>query len=100
MSYRFHGVSALLLTLTVSACAREEPVTEVKGSCADVFNGQICTWATTRGDSLIEAGATVPFATIENAPADHPMAWPPATVAAIDMPAAAEKAGMKQLTVS
>lgn len=59
---------------------------EAKAACADVFKAQVCTWAKTRGKNLVKAGAVVPLASIENAPADQPMLWPPAPAAEIDMP--------------
>ncbi|MCC7008288.1 MAG: hypothetical protein IT184_05685 [Acidobacteria bacterium] len=73
---------------------------EVAGACADVFTGRICTWATTTGGRLVEAGATIPIAVIDRAPAEAPMTWPPVPVAAIDLPAVVqEQTAMRQLTV-
>jgi hypothetical protein len=93
-------IPAVLLVLTAGACTREEPIVEVKGGCADVFSAQVCTWARTRGTTLVEAGAVVPIASIENAPAEQPMAWPPAAAAEIDMPAPVlQQAGLTQLTM-
>jgi hypothetical protein len=100
MTHHPREVSAALLLFALCACSSEKSVVEAKGSCADVFKGQICTWATTRGDTLLEAGATVPLTTIENAPADHPFVWPPVVAAAIDMPATVTtQTGITQLTV-
>jgi hypothetical protein len=100
MSNRFPQKSAVLLVIAAGACAGEVPPVEVSGGCADVYQAQVCTFATTKGDSLIEAGATVPIAAIENAPHEQPMVWPPAPAAAMDMPApATANGGFKQLTV-
>jgi hypothetical protein len=53
-----------------------------------------------QGDSVIDVGAMVPVASIEGAPADHPMAWPPAPSATLALPAAAQAAtGLTHLTV-
>jgi hypothetical protein len=100
MSHRVRSVPAVLLALAAGACTGGEKLVEVKGGCADVFNAQVCTWAKTRGTTLVEAGALVPLASLENAPADQPMAWPPAAAAEIDMPApVAEQGGLTQLTM-
>jgi hypothetical protein len=63
----------------------------VSGGCADALKAQVCTWARTQGANVVEVGATVPFASIANAPADDPMVWPPATAAVLDIPEAARK---------
>ena len=100
MTHHIPIASAVFLSIALAACSSEPSVVEVKGSCADVFKGQICTWATTKGDSLLEAGATVPIASIEGAPADIPMVWPPVAAAALGMPAVVTThTGITQLTV-
>jgi hypothetical protein len=76
----------------VLACAKQPaPVVEASGGCADANSAKVCTWSKSQGDSLIEVGATVPLASIENAPASTPMVWPPAAIATLDVPAAAQK---------
>jgi hypothetical protein len=88
------------LALAVGACARAEPLVEIKGACADVFQAQVCTWAKARGNVLVEAGAVVPLASIENAPADQAMVWPPAAAAEIDLPEPVQQqGGLTQLTI-
>jgi hypothetical protein len=100
MSHRVQTISAVLLALAVGACTREAPLVEVKGACADVFKAQVCTWAKTKGTNLVEAGAVVPLASIENAPADQPMVWPPAAAAEIEMPEPVrQQGGLTQLTM-
>ena len=100
MSDRVRTISAVLLAVAVGACTGEQPLVEVKGACADVFKAQVCTWATTKGQNLVEAGAVVPLASIENAPADQPMVWPPAAAAVIDMPEPVrQQGGLTQLTM-
>lgn len=101
MSHGVRHISAVLLALAaVGASTGEAPPGQVTGACADVFEAQVCTWAKTKGNTLVEAGAVVPLASIENAPADQPMAWPPAAAAAIDMPEPARlQGGFTQLTM-
>lgn len=101
MSYRVHIAFVGLLTFFASACTTDRPPVEVQGDCAEAFTGQICTWAKLGGTTLVEMGAVVPLATIENAPADAPMTWPPVPVASIDLPdAVREQTGLTQLTVN
>jgi hypothetical protein len=51
-----------------------------------VYGADVCTWAKVDGDRIVEFGATVPMAAIENAPLDLEMAWPPVLTAALVMP--------------
>lgn len=74
-------------------------MSEVAGDCSPAFGGEVCTWAVMEGDAVVEVGATVPLATVEGAPADAPFVWPPATEAAIALPAA-EEAGFTHLTIN
>lgn len=100
MPHRVQAVSAVLLALAAGACTDQAPTVEVKGPCADVFQAQVCTWARTKGKNLVEAGAVVPLASIQSAPAEQPMTWPPVAAAELDMPApVAGQGGMRHLTV-
>ena len=54
-----------VVAAVLCACAREVPVVEVKGECADVFGAQLCSWARMRGETVVEVGADVPMASIE-----------------------------------
>ena len=95
-------VTAAAVVASITSCARREaPITEVAGGCAPVHGGEICTWAHLQGDQVVDVGATVPIASVENAPAEmHSMAWPPAMAAAIPLPeAVAASTGLRQLTV-
>ena len=101
MSHRVRPISAALIAFAVGGCTGEAPIVEVKGACADVFTGQVCTWATTKGGTLVEAGAVVPLASIENAPAQPPMTWPPVADADLAMPEPVrQQGGLTDLTVS
>lgn len=99
MSRRFLVGGCLAVVLGVAACAKQATLVEVAGNCADVYSAKICTWAHTRGDSLIDVGATVPLASIDGAPATEAMAWPPAAAAKLEMPAATQAgAGLREFT--
>jgi hypothetical protein len=101
MSHRMYSISAALFAVTVGACAaREAPVVELKGACGDAFKAQVCTWAKTQGKNVLEVGAVVPMASIENAPAMGAMDWPPVPVATLDLPdSVREKSGLTELTM-
>jgi hypothetical protein len=93
---RFNGRAAICTAAVLFGCATDPEPLEVSGECADAYGGDLCTWAILDGDRVVEAGATVLLASIENAPADVPMTWPPATVAAPAMPTAS---GLSHLTM-
>ncbi len=96
------SVSRLLTmsSLALCACAGEVPLTEVAGSCADAFGSEVCTWATVQGDALMEVGATIPVGSLERAPHDWPMAWPPPSVAVVPLPeAVTDRSGLTHLTM-
>jgi len=94
------GWGLTMLALVIGACTRETAVVETAGECADVHQGQICTWARMKGDSVVDVGATVAVASIENAPAEGMMHWPPPSSAALKLPAAVEQqTGLTHLTV-
>lgn len=93
-------VVSLLAVVAAASCAGDAPPVDVQGSCADVHGAQVCTWAKTRGSSLVEAGALVPIASIENAPEHGPMTWPPPIAAAVELPPSVRhQSGLVELTV-
>ena len=71
----------VVLAALLAACAKEAPkpvpIVEVKGDCAEVYKGQVCTWARMQDTTVIDVGATVPIVSVENAPKEPDMAWPP-----------------------
>ncbi len=86
--------------LTLAACAADEPVVEASGECADANGAELCTWASTQGDAMIEEGVTVPLASIADASPDAPPSWPPAPLAAPSMPGSeAGPSGFDHLTM-
>ena len=102
------GLRGLIITLVVAGsfgCSRDVSskdvsITETQGACADIHKSQVCTWAKMQGETVLEVGATVPIGSIENAPADTTMVWPPVPVATLDIPEVArQKSGMVNLTV-
>jgi len=100
--FRFDPPHPLVaLAVVLCACATKEvPIVEVKGECADVFQAQVCTWVRMRGTTVVEAGATVPLASIANAPKEEPMAWPPVAAARLSLPdTAVQQTGLTELTV-
>jgi len=93
-------MSAVLLAFAVAACAGEAPLAELKGPCAEVYKAQVCTWGRMQGKNVVEVGAVVPMAAIENAPAQGSMDWPPVADARLDLPEEVRQAsGLTQLTV-
>lgn len=97
---RDFATGLMLLGVLASGCAREAATVEVQGDCGMVFKAQVCTWSHSKGDSLVEVGATVPLASIENSPAEASMAWPPVAEAKLKLPEAASAgSGLTQLTV-
>jgi hypothetical protein len=105
------GLRAVIITLVVAGsfgCSKdgsnsetkEVSISETKGACADIHKSQVCTWAKMQGETVLEVGVTVPIGSIENAPADTTMVWPPVPVATLDIPEVArQKSGMTNVTV-
>lgn len=87
--------------LFLAACApKEAAIVEVAGECVDAYQAQVCTWATMKGDSVIDVGADIPVATLANAPEHTDMVWPPALLADVRLPEAARaQSGFSHLTV-
>jgi len=97
---RVNRLFVVLLATATASCASDAPLVDVQGSCADVHGAQVCTWARMHGSSLVEAGALVPIASIENAPELGPMTWPPAIAATIELPQPVrQQSGLVELTV-
>lgn len=86
-------------SLSLSACAGGPSLSEAMGECADAYGADVCTWATMEADQIVSVGATIPLASIEGAPGEIPMTWPPAVTAALDLPEAAQAAGVTHLTM-
>jgi hypothetical protein len=93
--------TALMSALSVfAACSSGPALSDVQGGCGDAHGADVCTWATLDGDELVTVGALIPLASIDQAPAEVAMTWPPATSAVVDLPeAAAGSVGMSHLTM-
>ena len=90
-------VAAVLVLLT--SCTPDSRL--ASGECADMYGAEVCTWAVMEGETVVELGATVPLASIETAPADAEMVWPPQQVAAVRLPAEArESLGIDHLGIN
>ena len=94
----FTGAALGALVITgLAACGKQQIV---QGECRSVNGADICVWGEISGNTLVAFGATVPMRSIENAPADAPMVWPPVAAAAIPLPEAVRTAtGFENLTV-
>jgi hypothetical protein len=99
MTIRFRTISTALLALALGGCAKAGPVL-AKGACADFYGSQVCSWTATQGNTVIEAGIDVPVASIEKAPAEASMAWPPVAAATLALPEPmTQQTGFTHLTV-
>jgi hypothetical protein len=96
-----HCAPVLFVLASLGACAaREVPIVETQGECGDMHSAQVCTWSRSQGDSVVAIGATVPVASIEGAPADAAMSWPPTPITALALPAGAQAGtGLTHMTV-
>ena len=90
----------VIVAAALCACApKEVPVVAMKGECADFNKAQACTWVHTQGTAVLDAGATIPIASIENAPKEGSMAWPPVSDATAQMPAGTQaQTGFTEMT--
>ena len=94
------SISASLVALAITACATDSALVDGKGACKQVFKGEVCTWSKAQGKNLVEVGADVPLASIENSPAEGSMAWPPVSAAVLDLPATSrQSSGLMNLTM-
>lgn len=57
------------------------------GQCQDVYGGNVCAWGVRTEAGITSIGATVPLRTIEGAPMDSPMVFPPVANAVLALPA-------------
>ena len=94
-------VPGLVFVVTAfTGCGTEVPTEESAGQCSDAYGAEVCTWAVVQANSVIEVGATIPMASIENAPAEAPMTWPPTMTASAYLPeSATEQNGLSHLTM-
>ena len=92
------ALAAVAMLVGLAACGNKQQV--VQGECRPVHGADVCVWGETSGNVLVAFGATIPVGSVENAPADAPMVWPPVTAAVIPLPEAVSSAtGFKVLTL-
>jgi hypothetical protein len=84
-----HGFRAGLSGITMmafAACSVAPAPQDVRGECQQVFGGDVCTWGTLAGGMVTEFGATAAMTTVENAPMEGEMVFPPVPEAVIPLP--------------
>lgn len=98
---QYAATSLAILMIAAAGCKPAPKVTMVDGECADVYHGQVCTWARMQGDSVLAVGLSVPIAAIDSAPAEGgPMTWPPVAAAVLQLPASAQsQSGLAHFTM-
>ena len=79
------GAGLALLVTGLVACSKHQPEI-VQGECRPLHGADICVWGEVSGNTLVAFGATVPVGSVENAPAEAPMVWPPVVAATIHLP--------------
>ena len=97
-----YSMAVTTAVLMLAGCAAKAPETRtVQGECVDLYGGNVCTWATLgAGDKVVAYGATVPVASIQGAPADMEMVWPPVANGVARLPAEVTAAtGVDHLTI-
>jgi hypothetical protein len=100
-SARLRSVSPMVCVLALGLTASGDGVRSIDGDCANLYDGQVCTWATLSGDDVVEFGATVPIRTIEDAPLDLEMVFPPVPAAVVRLPAeVAKRTGFNHLMIN
>lgn len=78
-----------MLVGSLAACAgerAEQTAQALQGECRTAFGSDVCSWGTMVGDDVTEFGVTIPLATVESAPAEGEMVFPPTTVAVVPLP--------------
>lgn len=76
------------------------PVSIIEGSCGDVHEASVCSWAKLEGDRLVGFGLNIPFGSIADADPEAPFVWPPALAARIAMPdVVRQRLGVMDVTI-
>lgn len=85
-------LAALAVVVAIAGWGLSGRARLVEGACQDVFGAPVCVWAKTADGTVATFGATVPIRTIEDAPAEGEMLWPPPTAAILPLPAEVKQA--------
>jgi hypothetical protein len=98
---KLRSLGPMVCILAVGFTSSGGDIRAINGDCASLYNGRVCTWATLSGDEVVEFGATVPVQTVEAAPLDAEMVFPPVPAAVIALPAEVAKAtGFNHLMIN
>jgi hypothetical protein len=92
---------APVLVLAAVACAPKKAAgpKEIAGDCKPIYGASICTWAEMADSQVVAVGATIPLATIDSAPHEGEMVWPPKPALVLAIPAEARaKVGADHLS--
>jgi len=81
----FRILTAGMVVAGVASCTTPSE-RMVQGDCSTVYGGEVCTWGKMSGSDVAEFGATIPLSTIENAPLEGEMTFPPVALARIPLP--------------
>ena len=83
-----------VLVLAAIGCGSKKPAgpKEIAGDCKPIYGASICTWAEMADSQLVALGATIPLATIDSAPHEAAMVWPPKPALVLPLPAEARTA--------
>ncbi len=77
------GAAVCALAVGLVSCAKKNQV--VQGECRPMNGADVCVWSENAGSAVVAFGATIPVRSIENAPLDAPMVWPPVSAATIPL---------------
>ena len=93
--------AVLAATLALTALSASSAPRVVREECQQVFGGEVCASGTLVGGTVTEFGARIAMATVENAPMEGPMVFPPVAEAVIPLPAEiASGTGFSHLAVN
>jgi hypothetical protein len=93
--------AALAAAVAMAALSASSGSQVVREECQQVFGGEVCASGTLVGGTVTEFGARVAMATVENAPMEGPMVFPPVAEAVIPLPAEiASGTGFSHLAVN
>lgn len=100
MPSRQTAKALVFLMIAAWGCKSTPSVATVNGGCADVYHGQVCTWARMQGDSVLAVGVSVPIVSIDSTPAEADMSWPPTAAAVLQLPESAQQqSGLTHFTM-
>jgi hypothetical protein len=96
------SVSTLVAATALLAACVPAPAAfdALHGECKAVFGSEVCSWGVRADTGITEFGVTMPVASVEQAPMDGPMVFPPVANAILALPAeVAATTGFKYVAV-